>query len=129
MDYLRYLFSLLRGKILGTLEKRRNNVVNNVYITDRKESRHEYEEEANKLSIRAKYFNAGQVPGGLAVKQLGAVTAVAWVRSLAKEFVHAMGTDKKKEKKAAFIDHYVSEKFLVSQAKTKNTGVPTAAQR
>ena len=48
----RYLFSLLREKILGTLGKR--HMVNNDHRTCRKESNHEKAEEINKLNIKTK---------------------------------------------------------------------------
>ena len=41
-----------------------------------------------------------EFPDGLVVKDpSGIITAVAWVRSLAQEFLYAAGAAKKKEKK------------------------------
>ena len=48
-----------------------------------------------------------ELPGGLAVKGSGVVTAVAQVQSLAQELLHAVGVAKKQNKtKPSFLSRY-----------------------
>ena len=52
---------------------------------------------------------------GLGNQGTGVVTAVAWVRSLAGELLHAAGVAKKKKKKLFMdpdLEHYFSEKMF-----------------
>ena len=59
------------------------------------------------VGVALKRIPCCEFPGGIAVKGLGVVIAVAWVQSLVLEFPHAKGTAKKKKKKLNFVSVFL----------------------